>query len=104
AVVEKDEDLVRNLFVEYTESKKLAIKSDELVRTGKLLNADMILAYRVLRADEKSIGWIVWGCLKFVEMLGRLVTDMSVNSADSLRIGMHLQVVHVGSGLVTDSF
>ncbi|MEW6357052.1 MAG: PEGA domain-containing protein [Planctomycetota bacterium] len=91
AVVERDVDIVRNLFLEHQESKDLDIKDDTLVKTGKLLNADKILAYRIMKVEQKGFNILD----KAVQTLFFMVEPSEVKQ---VRLALHLRVIDVASG------
>jgi hypothetical protein len=99
-VVARDDDMLRSLYVEYTESGKLAARADSLARDGRIQPADVMLAYRVMRVNQKSPGMIILGIRYFVGFIAGLFADAQVNNADALRIAIHLDVIDVKSGTV----
>lgn len=99
-VVARDDDMLRSLYVEYTESGKLAARADSLARDGRIQPADVMLAYRVMRVNQKNPGYIILGIRYFVGFIAGLFADAQVNNADALRIAIHLDVIDVKSGTV----
>ncbi len=102
-VVARDDDMLRSLYVEYTESGKLAARADSLARDGRIQPADVMLAYRVMRVNQKNPGYIILGIRYIVGGIVGLFTDAQVNNADGLRIAIHLDVIDVKSGTVRAS-
>lgn len=99
-VVARDDDMLRSLYVEYTESGKLAARADSLARDGRIQPADVMLAYRVMRVNQKNPGYIILGIRYVVGFIAGLFADAQVNNADALRIAIHLDVIDVKSGTV----
>jgi hypothetical protein len=99
-VVARDDDMLRSLYVEYTESGKLAARADSLARDGRIQPADVMLAYRVMRVNQKNPGYIILGIRYIVGAIAGLFSDAQVNNADALRIAIHLDVIDVKSGTV----
>lgn len=99
-VVARDDDMLRSLYVEYTESGKLAARADSLARDGRIQPADVMLAYRVMRVNQKNPGYIILGIRYIVGAIAGLFADAQVNNADALRIAIHLDVIDVKSGTV----
>jgi hypothetical protein len=99
-VVARDDDMLRSLYVEYTESGKLAARADSLARDGRIQPADVMLSYRVMRVNQKNPGYIILGIRYVVGFIAGLFADAQVNNADALRIAIHLDVIDVKSGTV----
>jgi hypothetical protein len=99
-VVARDDDMLRSLYVEYTESGKLAARADSLARDGRIQPADVMLSYRVMRVNQKNPGLIILGIRYVVGFVAGLFADAQVNNADALRIAIHLDVIDVKSGTV----
>ena len=78
-VVARDDDMLRSMYVEYTESSKLAARADSLARDGRIQPADVMVSYRVMRINQKNPGFIM---------------------SDGLRIAVHMDVIDVKSGTV----
>jgi len=91
AVVERDTDIVRNLYLEHQESKDLDIKDDTLVKTGKLLNADKILAYRIMKVEKKGFNILE----KAFQTAFFMIESREVKR---VRLALHLRVIDVVSG------
>ena len=64
-VVARDDDMLRSMYVEYTESSKLAARADSLARDGRIQPADVMVSYRVMRINQKNPGFIILG-IRFV--------------------------------------
>lgn len=101
--VARDDDMLRSLYVEYTESGKLAARADSLARDGKIQPADVMLAYRVMRLNTKNPGFIILGIRFIVASILGLFTDAQPNLSDGLRITIHLDVIDVKTGTVRTS-
>jgi hypothetical protein len=101
--VARDDDMLRSLYVEYTESGKLAARADSLARDGKIQPADVMLAYRVLRLNTRNPGFIILGIRFVVAGILGLFTDAQPNLSDGLRIGIHLDVIDVKTGTIRTS-
>lgn len=99
-VVARDDDMLRSLYVEYTESGKLASRAESLARDGRIQPADVMLAYRVIRVNQRNPGFIILGIRFFVGGILGLFTDAQVNLSDGLRMAVHLDVIDVKSGTV----
>ncbi len=102
-VVARDDDMLRSLYVEYTESGKLAARADSLARDGRIQPADVMVAYRVIRVNQKNPGYIILGIRYIVGGIVGLFTDAQVNNSDGLRIAIHMDVIDVKSGTVRAS-
>ena len=97
-VAARDDDMLRSLYVEYTESGKLAARADSLAREGKIQPADVILTYRLMRLNTRQPGtiillfrYIVGGCMG-------LVTDAQPNNTDGIRLMLHVEAIDVKTG------
>src|SRR5690606_35552287 len=99
-VVARDDDMIRSLYVEYTESGKLAARADSLARDGKIQPADVMLAYRVVRLNQKNPGMIILGIRFIVAGIVGLFADAQPNLSDGLRIAIHVDAIDVKSGTV----
>ncbi len=99
-VVARDDDMLRSLYVEYTESGKLVSRADSLARDGRIQPADVMVAYRVMRINQRNPGVIILGIRFIVGGILGLFTDAQVNLSDGLRIAIHLDVIDVKSGTV----
>ncbi len=99
-VVARDDDMLRSLYVEYTESGKLVSRADSLARDGRIQPADVMVAYRVMRINQRNPGAIILGIRFIVGGILGLFTDAQVNLSDGLRIAIHLDVIDVKSGTV----
>jgi hypothetical protein len=99
-VVARDDDMIRSLYVEYTESGKLAARADSLARDGKIQPADVMLAYRVVRLNQKNPGLIILGIRFIVASIVGLFADAQPNLSDGLRIAIHLDAIDVKTGTV----
>jgi hypothetical protein len=99
-VVARDDDMLRSLYVEYTESGKLSARADSLARDGRIQPADVMVAYRVMRINQRNPGYIILGVRVIVGVLLGLFTDAQVNLSDGLRIAVHMDVIDVKSGTV----
>jgi hypothetical protein len=97
-VVARDDDMMRSLYVEYTESAKLAARDDSLARDGKLKPADVILTYRLMRHNVRQPGLIILGLRFIVGGIIGLVTDAQPNMTDGIRLVLHIEVIDVKSG------
>ena len=97
-VVARDDDMMRSLYVEYTESAKLAARADSLARDGKIQPADVILTYRLMRLNTKQPGYIILGLRFFVGALIGLVADAQPNMSDGVRLVLHLEAIDVKTG------
>jgi hypothetical protein len=97
-VVARDDDMMRSLYVEYTESAKLQARADSLARDGKIQPADVILTYRLMRLNTKSPGYIILGLRFIVGGLIGLVTDAQPNLSDGVRLVLHLEAIDVKTG------
>ena len=95
-IVERDTDIVRNLMIEHQESKELDIKDDTLVKTGKLLNADKILAYRIMKVEEKGFGILE-------KALQATLFMLQPSEVKQVRLALHLRVIDVPTGGVISS-
>jgi hypothetical protein len=102
-VVARDDDMLRSLYVEYTESGKLSARSDSLAAGGKIAPADVMLSYRVMRLNQKNPGVIILGIRFIVAGILGLFADAQPNLSDGLRIAIHLDVIDVKSGTVRTS-
>ncbi|NOZ23878.1 MAG: PEGA domain-containing protein [Planctomycetes bacterium] len=96
AVVERDTDIVRNLYLEHQESKDLDIKDDTLVKTGKLLNADKILAYRIMKVEKKGFNILE----KAFQTAFFMIEPSEIKR---VRLALHLRVIDVASGAILAS-
>lgn len=101
--VARDDDMLRSLYVEYTESGKLAARADSLARDGKIQPADVMLAYRVMRLNQRNPGFIILGIRFIVAGILGLFADAQPNLSDGLRIAIHLDVIDVKTGTVRTS-
>ncbi len=99
-VVERDDDLMRAMYLEYTESGKLDARDPQLVTTGRVQNADVILAYRVMRLNYRSPGLLMLGIRMIAAGFLGLCTDAQMHLTDGLRIAVHLDVIDVKTGKV----
>ncbi len=99
-VVARDDDMLRSMYVEYTESSKLAARADSLARDGRIQPADVMVSYRVMRINQKNPGFIILGIRFVVGGILGLFTDAQVNMSDGLRIAVHMDVIDVKSGTV----
>lgn len=97
-VVARDDDMMRSLYVEYTESAKLAARDDSLARDGKMKPADVILTYRLMRHNVRQPGYIILGLRFIVGGCIGLVTDAQPNVTDGLRLLLHVEVIDVKTG------
>lgn len=97
-VVARDDDMLRSLYVEYTESAKLAARADSLARDGKIQPADVILSYRLMRMNVRNPGLIVLGLRFIVGGIIGLVTDAQPNVTDGVRLVLHLEAIDVKTG------
>jgi hypothetical protein len=97
-VVARDDDMMRSLYVEYTESAKLAARADNLARDGKLQPADVIVTYRLMRLNTKQPGFIILGLRFIVGSLIGLVADAQPNLSDGIRLVLHLEAIDVKTG------
>jgi hypothetical protein len=97
-VVARDDDMLRSLYVEYTESAKLAARADSLARDGKIQPADVILTYRLMRMNVRQPGFIILGLRFIIGGLIGLVTDAQPNVTDGVRLVLHLEAIDVKSG------
>jgi hypothetical protein len=102
-VVARDDDMIRSLYVEYTESGKLAARSDSLARDGKIQPADVILAYRVIRLNTKQPGFIILGVRFILAGIIGLFADAQPNMTDGIRLAIHVDAIDVKSGTVRAS-
>jgi hypothetical protein len=102
-VVARDDDMMRSLYVEYTESAKLAARADSLAREGKIQPADVMLTYRVTRINVKSPGTCILGVRFLVAGIMGLFTDAQPNITDGMRIAIHIETIDVKSGTVRAS-
>jgi hypothetical protein len=97
-VVARDDDMMRSLYVEYTESAKLQARADSLARDGKIQPADVIIAYRLMRLNTKQPGIIILGLRFLVGGLIGLVADAQPNLSDGVRLVLHLEAIDVKTG------
>ncbi len=97
-VVARDDDMMRSLYVEYTESAKLQSRADSLSRDGRIQPADVILAYRLMRLNTKQPGFIILGLRFLVGGLIGLVADAQPNLSDGVRLVLHLEAIDVKTG------
>lgn len=95
-VVERDTDIVRNLYLEHQESKELDIKDDTLVKTGKLLSADKILAYRIMKVEEKGFNILE-------KALQAAFFMVEASEVKQVKLALHLRVIDVRTGGVISS-
>jgi hypothetical protein len=102
-VVARDEDMFRDLYVEYTEADKLKARANDLAENGKLKSADVMLAYRIVRLNPRSPGCIPLGIRFFVAGLVGLFSDAQVNMTDGLRMAIHLDTIETSTGTVRAS-
>jgi hypothetical protein len=102
-VAARDDDMMRSLYVEYTESAKLAARSDSLARDGKIQPADVLVAYRVTRINVKNPGFCILGVRFFIGGLMGLFTDAQPNLTDGLRIAIHVESIDAKTGTVRAS-
>jgi hypothetical protein len=102
-VVARDDDMIRSLYVEYTESGKLAARSDSLARDGKIQPADVILTYRVIRLNTKQPGLIILGVRFILAGIIGLFADAQPNMTDGIRLAIHVDAIDVKSGTVRAS-
>ena len=86
-VVARDDDMMRSLYVEYTESAKLASRDDALARNGKIAPADVILTYRVMRLNARSPGYIIVG-LRFIRLEA---IDTKTGTTRATRVVEHVE-------------
>jgi len=99
-VVERDEDLVRAMYLEYTESAKLDARDPSLATTGRMQPADVIVAYRVMRLNYRSPGLVMLGIRMIAAGCVGLCSDAQPQLTDGLRITVHVDVIDVKSGKV----
>ena len=97
-VVARDDDMMRSLYVEYTESAKLAARADSLARDGKIQPADVIVSYRLMRLNTRQPGFIILGLRFIVGALIGLVADAQPNMSDGVRLVLHLEAIDVKTG------
>jgi len=97
-VVARDDDMMRSLYVEYTESAKLTARADSLARDGKIQPADVILTYRLMRLNQRQPGFIILGLRFLVAGLIGLVADAQPNVSDGIRLVLHLEAIDVKTG------
>lgn len=97
-VVARDDDMMRSLYVEYTESAKLAARADSLARDGKIQPADVIVTYRLMRLNTRQPGLIILGLRFIVGALIGLVADAQPNMSDGVRLVLHLEAIDVKTG------
>lgn len=97
-VVARDDDMMRSLYVEYTESAKLQARADSLARDGKIQPADVIVTYRLMRLNTKQPGFIILGLRFIVGSLIGLVADAQPNISDGVRLVLHLEAIDVKTG------
>ena len=97
-VVARDDDMMRSLYVEYTESAKLASRDDALARNGKIAPADVILTYRVMRMNARSPGYIIVGLRFIVGAIIGLVADAQPNLTDGIRLAIRLEAIDTKTG------
>jgi hypothetical protein len=90
--------MLRSLYVEYTESAKLAARADSLARDGKIQPADVILTYRLMRHNVRNPGLIILGLRFIVGGIISLVTDAQPNVTDGVRLVLHVEAIDVKSG------
>ena len=102
-VAARDDDMLRSLYVEYTESAKLAARADSLARDGKIQPADVVLAYRVMRVNTRLPGTIILAVRFIVGGCMSLFTDAQPNLTDGLRIAVHVDAIDVKTGTVRAS-
>ena len=93
-VVEKDEDIVRDLYVEHAESKSLDLKKKTLAEGAGMENVSKIVAFRVVRLDATK-----WSALTNVAR-GVVGFWREWTSTRSVRISLHLRVIDVKAGTV----
>ncbi len=99
-VAERDDDMIRSLYVEYTESDKLAARANSLAQSGKIQPADVILAYRIDRVNAKSPGSFMLGLRYVIGGVVGLFADAQPNNTDGLRIAIHLDAIDTKTGTV----
>jgi hypothetical protein len=99
-VVARDDDMIRSLYVEYTESAKLAARADSLAKEGKIQPADVMLAYRVVRLNTRQPGYIILGVRYFLAGIIGLFVDAQPNNSDGLRMVLHIEAIDVKTGTV----
>lgn len=87
-IVEKDADIVRNIYLEQQESALLEFKDPKLGQEAKLANADTILAYRIIKLER-------W---EFNPLLKLFSNDS--NDLGKFRIALHLRLIDMKTGLV----
>jgi len=94
--VERDSDMVRDMFVEYTESNFIPPRSDALAKSGRLSNADFILAYRITKLEFSSFNYI--------ERIGQRISvvlsfgELQANQWGAIAVGMHIRAIDVKTG------
>lgn len=98
-VVERDEDLLRDLYVEHTESAQLSLR-DSALGQETLGNPDVIIAYRLVRAEAKIPGIFPAIGRSIVSAFTFCVADGTPNMTDGLRIALHLDLIDAKSGQV----
>lgn len=96
--LEKDQDMVRDMYVEYTESGYLPPKSDALAKQGKMLNADYILAFRVMKLEVQDFNWMQKAAQNYGAICSLGVLDS--NKYGVMVLGMHLRAIDVQTGEV----
>jgi len=87
-IVEKDADIVRNIYLEQQESALLEFRDPKLGQEAKLANADTILAYRIIKLER-------W---KFNPLLNIFSNDR--HDLRKFRIALHLRLIDMKTGMV----
>ncbi|MEW6357053.1 MAG: hypothetical protein AB1696_12050 [Planctomycetota bacterium] len=87
-VVEKDADMVRNLYIEQQESAQLEFKDSKLGQEAKIANADAILAYRIIKLER-------WNYNAFAKLFSNDSHDVR-----KFRIALHIRLIDTRSGMV----
>jgi len=98
APLEKDIDMVRDMYVEYTEARYLDPKSSNLVKMGKLLDADYILSFRIIKLEVLPFNLLQTGAQLYAKIatLGLLKTHRH----GMMILGIHLRATNVRTGEV----
>jgi hypothetical protein len=99
-VVERDEHLMRAMYLEYTESAKLDARDPSLAATGRIQPADVIVSYRVMRLNYRSPGLVMLGIRLIAAGFVGLCADAQPQLTDGLRITVHIDVIDVKTGKV----
>ncbi|NOZ23877.1 MAG: hypothetical protein GXP25_22590 [Planctomycetes bacterium] len=87
-VVEKDADMVRNIYIEQQESAQLEFKDSKLGQEAKIANADVILAYRIIKLER-------WKYNPVVKLFSNDSHDLG-----KFRIALHLRLIDTRTGMV----